>query len=75
MPTPPDHLSEDDFQTLTRLAGLTISADREPLVLAEYAAQLANLALIETVLPAPNPAARIPFNPTFPAVTTAEPTR
>lgn len=75
MPTPPDHLSGDDFRTLTRLAGLTISAEREPLVLAEYAAQLANLTLVETVLPAPTPAADIPFNPTFPAVATGESTR
>jgi len=68
VPTPPAQLTAEDLQTLARLAGLDITPEREPAVLAELNTQLANLHLIETVLPAPTPAAAIPYDPTFPFV-------
>ena len=68
MPTPPARLTSEDLQMLARLAGLNIAPEREPAVLAELNVQLANLQLIETLLPAPTPAAALPYDPTFPVV-------
>jgi Asp-tRNA(Asn)/Glu-tRNA(Gln) amidotransferase C subunit len=61
-------LTAADLQTLARLAGLDITSEREPAVLAELNTQLANLELLETLLPAPTPAATLPYDPTFPIV-------
>jgi hypothetical protein len=61
-------LTPEDLHLLARLAGLSITAEREPAVLAELNTQLANLQLIETLLPAPSPAATLPYDPTFPTV-------
>ena len=53
---PPAQLTPADLQTLARLAGLDITPEREPAVLTELNTQISNLLLIETILPAPNPA-------------------
>jgi Asp-tRNA(Asn)/Glu-tRNA(Gln) amidotransferase C subunit len=61
-------LTSAELQMLARLAGLDISPEREPAVLAELTVQLANLRRIERVLPAPSPTATFPYDPTFPIV-------
>jgi hypothetical protein len=61
-------LTPDDLQTLAQMAGLNITPERAPAVLAEVNLQLVNLQLIETLLPAPSPAAALPYDPTFPIV-------
>jgi Asp-tRNA(Asn)/Glu-tRNA(Gln) amidotransferase C subunit len=65
---PPAQLTPADLQTLARLAGLDITPEREPAVLTELNTQISNLLLIETILPAPNPAPTLPYDPTFPFV-------
>jgi hypothetical protein len=61
-------LTPDDLQDLARLAGLEIGPDRAPLVLAELNGQRANLHQIDTLLPAPTPAAARTYDPAFPPV-------
>lgn len=68
MPNASDDLSIHEFLTIVHLAGLDVSSTREPLVLDELRAQLANARLIDSVLPGAAPTATLPYDPTFPTV-------
>ena len=68
MATPPPQLTPDDLRHLARLAGLEIAPEREDAVLAELNGQVANVNLIESLLPSSPPVAAQPYNPTFPPV-------
>ncbi len=68
MATPPPQLTPEDLHHLARLADLEIAAEREAAVLAELNGQLANLRLIDALLPPSAPVAAQPYDPTFPPI-------
>ena len=68
MATPPLRLTSADVRELARLSGLEIDPAREDLVLEDLNGQFASLPLIDALLPAPNPVAQQPYDPTFPPV-------
>lgn len=69
MPSPNDStrpLSPEEFQALLAAAGLTISAEQAPQVMAELEQQRANARIVDTVLEEANPPGTPDFDPTFP---------
>lgn len=69
MPTPNDSakaLSPEEFQALLAAAGLTISAEQAPQVMAELELQRANAEIIDAALEHADPPGAPAFDPTFP---------
>lgn len=72
MPTTPDPstpVSPEEFKALLKLAGLNVSDERAPEVLAELNVQLANTRIVDEVLDDDEPPIGAPYDPTFPEIT------
>lgn len=69
MPTASEPVTADELQVLLRIAGLTLSEDRAPDVLAELNAQLAHGRAVERVLQGARESGFAPYDPAFPKIT------
>jgi hypothetical protein len=67
-PAPATTVTAEDFRILLGIAGLTVSEDRAPAVLAEFNAQLGHGRQIESVLGDTRESDFAPYDPTFPKV-------
>lgn len=68
-PPPATTVTAEDLQILLGIAGLTLSEDRAPAVLAEFNAQLGHGRQIESVLDGTRESDFAPYDPTFPKIT------
>lgn len=59
-------VTPEEFRALARVAGLTITGEREPIVLAELNAQLALARTLDTVLAGIEAPLFGPYDPAFP---------
>jgi hypothetical protein len=68
-PTSAPTVTPEELRVLLDIAGLTLSEDRAPAVLAEFNAQLAHGRQIERVLKGAGESAFAPYEPAFPKIT------
>jgi hypothetical protein len=72
VPTTPDPstpVTPEEFKALLKLAGLNVSDERAPEVLAELNVQLANAHIVDDMLDGEEPATGAPYDPAFPEIT------
>lgn len=72
MPTAFEPVTAGELQVLLRIAGLTITEDRAPDVLAELNAQLGHARALDRALEGAGESSIAPYDPTFPKITPAE---
>ncbi len=71
MPDTPDsaaNVTAEEFRALLKVAGLTISEDRAPLVMDELNSQLALSRTLDDALAGAKESDFAPFDPTFPKI-------
>ncbi|MDQ3656181.1 MAG: hypothetical protein M3457_14020 [Chloroflexota bacterium] len=68
-PTSAPTVTPEELRVLLDIAGLTLSEDRAPAVLAEFNAQLAHGRHIERVLDGTRESTFAPYEPAFPKIT------
>jgi hypothetical protein len=71
VPTTPEHstpVTPEEFKALLKLAGLNVSDERAPEVLAELNVQLANTRIVDEVLDGDEPPTGATFDPAFPEI-------
>ncbi|MBA2469455.1 MAG: hypothetical protein H0V37_08620 [Chloroflexia bacterium] len=68
-PPPTATVTAEELRVLLGIAGLTVSEDRAPAVLAEFNAQLAHGRQIDSVLDGARESGFPPYDPTFPKIT------
>jgi hypothetical protein len=71
VPTTPDPstpVTPEEFKALLKLAGLNVSDERAPEVLAELNVQLANAHIVDDMLDGEDPPTGVPYDPAFPEI-------